>query len=616
MLFMKSPDIFRHYVLSILILVIAVFLTAAYPLTAFGQDADPDPAGPDRVKQNPAGALKERVLSYFYPVKGTVVSVDNDRVTVGIRTETEMIPGMRYHVFREGKQFYHPVTHEPIGRSESLTGRIEIIKMLKEESVSRKDETLYLCRTVTGEPEAGDIVRLTSSSVNLAFFQDKTTDWTLSELFYNALKDSGRFHLLESYAPSYDPGELSRLAKDLGAEALLFFSTPTKGNTLFLNVKLFWPESGTAFAEIEEPVGPDVIHELTEQERLVSLGEIEGEPWGTHRLEYGELITMGDVDGDNRQELVMSDGNTIRIYRYDEQPRNLGYFKDDPRKYHLHVDVMDLNGNGRAEIFVTSLVNYQFSSDISDSTTPRKKTRNKIVSSVFEYDQSAGYRKIQDNVPYAMRVIGSNLLLQKFSPRKTFTGPVLKGVWSDGRYMTGESIQLPAGINIYGFTYVDWENNGQEHILSFDDNGNLVLFSGSEIIWKSSGSLGVFEKSFVKQDSSTVQTEERWVVRGRLIPMKTPEGQEVIVIQKVPFVKRVPGIGYRKAEVYSLRWDGDTMVQKQVLGGIRGTVTDYLVHGSELFLLTKPSLAMLLNNSLSGDFERGSVLYYYKLEEK
>jgi hypothetical protein len=245
-----------------------------------------------------------------------------------------------------------------------------------------------------------------------------------------------------------------------------------------------------------------------------------------------------------------------------------------------------------------------------------KKTRAKIVSSVFEYDQSAGYRKIQDNVPYAMRVIGTNLLLQKFTPSKTFTGPVVKGVWSDGRYLNGKSIQLPEGINIYGFTYVDWENNGQEHILSFDDKGHLLLFSGKEIIWKSPGSLGIFEKSFAKQDSSLVKTEERWVIRSRLIPVKTPQGQEVIVMQKVPFVKQVPGMGYRKTEVYSLRWDGEIMVQKQVLGGIPGTVTDYLVYGSDLFLLAKPSMTLFLKNSLSGDFKRGSMLYYYTLEEK
>ncbi|NIS75322.1 MAG: hypothetical protein GTO08_08585, partial [Deltaproteobacteria bacterium] len=272
----------------------------------------------------------------------------------------------------------------------------------------------------------------------------------------------------------------SLLAKELGAEVLLLFSTPVRDGTILLHAKLFWSENAVPFAELEEPVPADVVRELVQQERLDSLGEVEQEPWGSYRIEYGELIAMGDVDGDKEQELVVSDGNTIQIYTSTTEPRGLGQFKDDPNRHHLHVDVMDVNRNGRAEIFVTSLVNVALSADIPDSEMQRKKTNARVVSSVFEYDQSAGYRKIQDNIPYAMRIIDGTLLLQKFTRNKTFTGPVVKGGWNDGRYLPGDAIQLPEGLNIYGFTYVDWENSGEKHILSFDDSGQLALFSGTE----------------------------------------------------------------------------------------------------------------------------------------
>jgi hypothetical protein len=65
--------------------------------------------------------------------------------------------------------------------------------------------------------------------------------------------------------------------------------------------------------------------------------------------------------------------------------------------------------------------------------------------------------------------------------------------------------------------------------------------------------------------------------------------------------------------VYSLWWDGTEMIETLVVGGINGTVTDYWIEGNNLLLIAKPNLFLFLKDSLSGDFIRGSLLYYYNL---
>lgn len=586
----KMVKIIKLYTVLFLAIVMISIWGIVGPGESFGQDSETNSDTDTTDGSNPVFTVRDSVLAYFYPVSGAIVGVEKGLVRVNFLTEKRLKRGMRFSVFREGKPFHHPVTKELIGKSEEFIGRIEIGEVREE---------LYLCRIINGSPKVGDVVRITSSRIKLAFFQDKKAEWTLSEVFYNSLKDSGRFNFLESYTKTYDPKELSMLARDLGAEVVLLFSTSMKEENIFLDVKLFWPEDTTVFAEIEGLVGPSLVKELKPEEELISLGSVEGEPWGSYELVEGEFIAIGDVDGNDERELVVSDGNNIRIYNYQQEPREMWFIKGTPQEETLYIDVLDLNNNGRAEIFITSL-----------------RDMNIMSSFVLEYDPLKGYRRIWDKAPYAFRVVAKTLLMQAFTSFKTFTGPVYKGIWKNGHYQTGKPLELPAGVNIYGFTYVDWQNSGQSHILAFDDNGYLNLYSSSELIWRSKESYGRFETSFKGKTYSVVNPEKGWFVKGRLVPVQTERGQETIIVKKIPFVSKIPGLGYKKAEVYSFWWDGEVMDKTLVLGGINGAVTDYWIEEDTLLLIARPNLLTFFRKVLSGDFIKGRILYYYNLTGK
>ncbi len=526
------------------------------------------------------------VLEHFTPLSGLIVDVHEELVKFKLDKEKNMKEGMRLSVFREGTPFYHPVTKELIGKTEDIVGRIEV-------KGKKSGGKLYIGTIISGDVNTEDIVRITSSKIKLAFFQDSKSDWSLSEVFYESLKDSGRFDILESYTSNYKPEDLSELAIGLNAEAVLMFSTLVKEKKKFLNIRLYWAEDAKMFAEIEEAVSQKTFENLTPDEELISTSLTDVDPWSRHRLIGGQLIAMGDVDKDGQRELAISDGKDIRIYNFQDELKELWFIKDDSEGRHLSIDVFDQNNNGLDEIFVTSIIG-----------------DNKIRSSVIEFDSSEGYRKIENNMPYFLRMSGHTLLMQKFNSNEIFSGPVYKGIWKDGHYQAEMPLKLPPDVNIYGFTFIDWQNNGQTYLMTFDDKGYLKLYDDrGNFMWKSSKTYGRSDLSFERETYSVIDTKVKWFIRGRLISVQTKRGQEVVVVNKIPVVPRMPGLGIKGAEVYSLWWNGGVMDEQLILREISGAITDYWVDGKKLFLIARGDLFTFVKNATSGEFSKGSMLY-------
>lgn len=563
-----------------------------------------DASGDD--SRNAVDTIKEGVLGYFQPLSGRIAESDSGLAEVELEKGLDVKKGTRISVFREGEPFYHPVTNELIGKSEDFTGRIEIMGTASPEGV-------YPCKIVEGDVKAGDIVRITSSKIKLAFFQDRRANWSLSEVFHKALKDSGRFDLIESFTDSYEPEHLSRLASALGADAVLIFSTPVKNEQKLMNVKLFWAKDAKMFGEIEAVVDRDAVA-MTEPYEVFLSAAVDTEPWGSHKLENGRLMAMGDVDGKGGREVVVIDENDITVYSLQAELRELWHIMGEKSGKPLSIDILDVNGNGIAEIFVTSLVSDdRAASDLqNDSASALVRSRSMLNSYVVEYDPSGGYRKIAEGLPYFMRVAGNALLMQKYSGSSVFAGPVYEGEWEAGKYVPKNALKLPETVNIYGFAYVDWMNTGEKYLVSFDDNGYLNMYNEQGTsLWTSPATYGSFEMSFREKSYSMVNPVTKWAVRSRLTPVNTSRGQEIIAVRKRPLLEKVPGLGNVESEVYSLWWDGASMEEQLVLKDIPGTVTDYWIEGTNLFLVARGNMISLVKNATSGEFFKGTVLYYY-----
>ena len=544
-----------------------------------------------QVDEDPVNKAMDAVLGYFAPVSGTVEGVDGEIVRVRLEGEGDVPANVRLTVFKEGEPFYHPVTNEKIGNTEFATGMIE----LKE----KMDGGLYIAGLKSGKAETGDSVRLASSRIKIAFFQERKSDWALSELFYNGLKESGRFEILESYTPSYEPEKLSKLARDLGAEAVLLFSTPIRDEKKTMNIKLFWSEDAAMFAEIAETLDREIDMAVPGDEFL-SVDVIEREPWSTYNIEKGRMMAMGDINNNGELEFIVSDGNNIRIYSQKQGLRQEWLIEGAPSERHLSIDVLDMNKNGYAEVFVTTMI-----------------SEREMRSFVLEYNPSGAVERIKDKIPYFLRVSGKRLLMQEYGYMNKFSGTVYEGIFQDGEYSTGTPLNLPSGLNIYGFTHIDWQGSGKNHLLTFDDMGFMHLYDeAGNSIWKSRESYGKPDIMVKRADVRQGDPGEHWFVRGRLIAIKTDRGQEVFVVKKIPGVPLMPGFGYKAAEVYSLWWDGAQMDVKPVLKGLPGGVNDYWIAGKKLFLITKDNMLRAVKNAVSGNFSSGSLIYYYNIKGK
>ncbi|UCD35090.1 MAG: VCBS repeat-containing protein [Nitrospiraceae bacterium] len=546
-------------------------------------------------------AAGKKVLAYFEPLNGLVTEQDGTEVTISLDEGGPVRRGMRLSVYREGEPFYHPVTNELIGRTEEFVGRIETAG---EEGSSG----MYPCTVLSGDVREGDRARISSSKIKLAFFQDRKANWPVSEAFYNELRDSGRFELVESYAPDINPDSVLNIAGNLRAEAVLILSTPLREGARVLSAELYWVEDRDHFASIEEKVQDAAAVVLPEEEFIVR-SFTDREPWRKLSLPGGQLVAMGDVDGNGTADFIVSDGRDIQIYSVDRELRELWNIKGEGEGEHLSLDVLDCNANGRAEIFVTSVVN---AGKISPEVHELYTEPIRVNSFVLEFDPSQGYERIADNIPYFLRVMGKTLLMQGFNAKHIFRGPVYSALCKDQRYMPGDALELPEQADIYGFTYVDWNSTGVTDLLTFDSNGHLYLYGqDGHLKWRSPDSYGPFPFSFESRTTSPVNRTVKWSLRGRLSPIRTDRGQEIVVLKRSPLLPNVPGLGIKNARVFSLWWDGGGMDTRMVLDEIPGAVTDFWIQGRDLYIISRGGLYTLFGNLIKGELSKGSMLYFY-----
>ena len=312
------------------------------------------------------------------------------------------------------------------------------------------------------------------------------------------------------------------------------------------------------------------------------------------------MLAMGDINNNGKLEFVVSDGNNIRIYSQKRELREEWLIEGAPSERHLSIDVLDMNNNGYAEIFVTSRI-----------------SEREMRSFVLEYHPSGGVRKIKGNIPYFLRASGKKLLMQEYGYINKFSGPVYEGIFQDGEYRPAAQLNLPKGVNIYGFTHIDWQESGKSHLLTLDDMGFIHLYdeSGSSI-WKSGESYGKPNISVQRPNVQQGDQGEYWFVRRRVIAIKTERGQEVFVVRKIPNLKLIPGGGTKEAEIYSLWWDGTTMEKTPVLKGLPGSINDYRITGNSIFLIARGNIINLIKNTAAGEFSKGSLIYYYNIKGK
>jgi TolB-like protein len=200
--------------------------------------------------------------------------------------------------------------------------------------------------------------------------------------------------------------------------------------------------------------------------------EADAKLWRSRRFAMNiEGLAIGDVDGDGSNEVVFASESQAAVYRFkDESFRKVADIELVPRLVCVGLDVADINGNGRAEIFILSR---------SENYHPQTY--------VLEWD-GAAFQTVYEAPNWYYRV-GWNpqtkkrsLYGQKGSARAVIAGPVYTLAWINGAYEPQDKILLPDGASVFGFAYGDITRDGVADTMAFikDDRLQLSLIGGRE----------------------------------------------------------------------------------------------------------------------------------------
>ncbi|MDA8169414.1 MAG: hypothetical protein M0Z59_06925 [Nitrospiraceae bacterium] len=549
----------------------------------------------------PLTSMRDSVLSFFPPMKGDVISVKDGIITADLTNAPVLKEGMRLRVMRQGAEFYHPVTHEPLERLETPVGMAEITKAAPAGSVQLK--------IVQGEAKPGDVLRISRAKVRLLFYQLGNVSWGLGDEYYKTLSETGRFKLLASSLD--DEASAGSEAQRLKADAVLVLSQEKQGGTNVLVQKLIWPD-GRKVMVSGSPIPADLYKTLTIGDKLF-MPKNESAAISFKVPMSTKHVLFANVDGKGGAELMLANGRKAVFYSYNtsalEPALNGAEIKGRSGDEFLRVSAADINGDGKDEIIIVSMNN------------------GALYTAIYAYNNKDGFDELwRGNL--VVREIDGKLYAQKTVRGEGYTGGVFGISFENGKMKEnpGDKLNLPKGVDLYDFAFLNY--SGKKYVAAFNgqDHVNVYDASGKKLLWTSPSDFGGFLDSFKRQSPGSREADEdaaindamspqlidrgKWSLKDRITAM----GSDVIVAKRNRMAKVLRGIGYKDSQMWVLRWNGIAM-QEMVLGDdLSGTIFDFAVTGDKLAVVASPVMNMEFSKILQGESPFTRQVYMYSLE--
>ena len=292
-----------------------------------------------------------------------------------------------------------------------------------------------------------------------------------------------------------------------------------------------------------------------------------------------KALALGDVDGDGKAELVLAGPDEVRIFRRNGTRLNLlGVVKMGPRYLVHNVNVADINGNGRAEIYISA----------ADPKIPGSR--------IVEWDGQK-FVELAREIRWYIRplnVPGMGLIL---AGQQAGLLPVEPGIYrleqNNGKITAGKRLAIPAKINLFNFAYADLDGDGQYEIVSLDDSFKLHVIRGGVTIWTSEqrfcgtkrfigGTPNMMPGTSHSRNDEVEGIGERYVetyIPSRiLISDVDHDGVDDIVVNRNPstLTTVMPReIQYKSGTLVGLKWNGLGLGELWRTRKIDGYVVDY-----------------------------------------
>ncbi|MBI3091033.1 MAG: VCBS repeat-containing protein [Candidatus Tectomicrobia bacterium] len=522
------------------LLALALLLGLAAPAA----QAAETPAAPQSTLAARLEQAVAKLAEHLPRAQGTIANLEQNgrAATLLLPADAALEPGQEFVVSRQGPVQRHPVTNQPLGRFRELLGVASITQRLPQLALAR------LFVSGGAQIAKGDEVSVPERFTILLRPVQNATPRLLNERSFNALlanaveqhprftvrslevgEEPSQSTVLESLAfdRSYqvllqpllrpDREELRaelRLHSLYSQRTMALVGVPVPLKELEVSAPLVAaapavgvaqparPLEGAATPPSPSPSGTvgKPTRALRNPELLFAQGYTNnapaapqngsGAPLQSQTLR-GDLLAfdVGDLDGDGVPELVASSNNQLFVYRWQNGQFQLSSsLKGETQDTYLSVDIADINGNGRAEVFVTNL---------HSRVTTTTGFENEMRSFVLEM-HNGSLRRIWRKAPFFFRVIkpperpGGILLAQRLGQGTPYEGAITELVWNGRAYARNPKFFIPEGFQIYGFHYGDLNGDSTPEIVLIGDDGYLRIFTPSgQLLFESSIDLGL-----------------------------------------------------------------------------------------------------------------------------
>ncbi len=285
-------------------------------------------------------------------------------------------------------------------------------------------------------------------------------------------------------------------------------------------------------------------------------------------------LAAGDVTGDGLIETVLVDEDAVTIYRVEEGGFRLLETIDAPANTAcMAVDVADINGSGRAEIFVTA-----------------KNNRDNLLRSfVLEYRDGA-YQRILENAPWFYRTAddpgtGMFLLGQRHQlEANPFQEEIVRLAPVDGDYKpAGAFIGKGREINLLGLATgrIAGKPDSMAVTVAFDRQDRLrVMAPDGDMVWASSRQYGGSTQFLEGPREGRGDINELYYLSGRILVYDAPDGSGGVITFRNKGLSPV-SLGrtrtYTEGEVISLTWQDGGLREQWKTRAYEGHIRDLCI---------------------------------------
>ena len=516
--------------------------------------------------------LADSIQADFAVVSGVVVMPIDDEYIVDLDARDNLNIGDILTLIKPGKKIHHPVTGIVLGSVDVAVGFLQVTRLFSGYSYAK-------LLTAGVKPERGALLKR-FDLVPARFVVETAED--RSELVRQIKVDLPQFQWVEDnqteqalllFAMQDDSMEIRNTQGDslrryrITADQLLVgaasnaprpYAAPQSGpepgvlkkfaTTLMGNV---YQSSDGRFAEMDAAI---LRQKQSDSNDIWLSPELTGHPSG---------IAVADFDGDGQQETAVVLNNTLIIARISAgEFTQLAEVPIPSVLQVLSLDALDLDGNGRAELYLSAMGNYQPSSLVVEHT-------------------GAGYEIVIKSVRWLLRAVdfadqkGRALVGQRTGNQDVVYVDEIFHVSRDGnKLVAGADIDLPDRLNLFNF--VPFRDTRNELSYAYMTDGDYLKVTNPEGVelWESEDYLGGSENCFTVRKS---QNDEMLIPSCMKPRMVRTSGNEILVVQNdgQRMIQRYRK--FKRSRVVSFSWNGFSLVENWSTVSQNGYLGDFVL---------------------------------------